>query len=75
MSIPNTIFIGDIHSCSLEFRKLLDILSPSAGDNLILLGDLLNKGPDPEPSGGISRKIQAEGGWNNNQATDVGEKL
>ena len=48
MSIPNTIFIGDIHSCSLEFRKLLDILSPSAGDNLILLGDLLNKGPDPE---------------------------
>ena len=48
MSITNTILIGDIHSCSLEFRMLLDLLSPSAGDNLILLGDLLNKGPDPE---------------------------
>ena len=48
MKIPNTILIGDIHSCSLEFRKLLDVLSPSIGDNLVLLGDLLNKGPDPE---------------------------
>ena len=48
MSISNTILIGDIHSCSSEFENLLNILSPSIGDNLILLGDLLNKGPDPE---------------------------
>ena len=48
MSTPNTILIGDIHSCSSEFGKLIEILSPSISDNLILLGDLLNKGPDPE---------------------------
>lgn len=48
MNTPNTILIGDIHSCSLEFRKLIDLLSPSVGDNLVLMGDLLNKGPDPE---------------------------
>lgn len=48
MSKPSTILIGDIHSCSLEFRKLLELLSPAADDQLILLGDLVNKGPDPE---------------------------
>jgi predicted phosphodiesterase len=48
MNKPRTILIGDIHSCSREFRELLELLSPTAADQLILLGDLLNKGPDPE---------------------------
>src|SRR5262245_29865861 len=43
-----TIFIGDIHGCSREFSALLDHVSPGRGDKLILLGDLVNKGPDPE---------------------------
>ena len=42
-----TIFIGDIHGCSREFSALLDHVSPGRGDRLILLGDLVNKGPDP----------------------------
>ena len=42
-----TIFIGDIHGCSREFSALLDHVSPGSGDRLILLGDLVNKGPDP----------------------------
>ena len=42
-----TIFIGDIHGCSREFSALLDYVSPGRGDRLILLGDLVNKGPDP----------------------------
>lgn len=42
-----TIFIGDIHGCSREFSALLDQVSPGRGDRLILLGDLVNKGPDP----------------------------
>jgi serine/threonine protein phosphatase 1 len=42
-----TIIIGDIHGCSREFSALLDHVSPGIDDKLILLGDLLNKGPDP----------------------------
>lgn len=43
----NTIFVGDIHSCSKEFTRLLEMISPSRNDRLILMGDLFNKGPDP----------------------------
>lgn len=42
-----TIFIGDVHGCSREFSALLDHVSPGVDDRLILLGDLVNKGPDP----------------------------
>ena len=42
-----TILIGDIHGCSREFSALLDHVSPRRDDKLILLGDLVNKGPDP----------------------------
>jgi serine/threonine protein phosphatase 1 len=42
-----TIIIGDIHGCSREFSALLDHVSPGSDDRLVLLGDLVNKGPDP----------------------------
>ncbi len=42
-----TIFIGDIHGCSREFSALLDHVSPGSDERLVLLGDLVNKGPDP----------------------------
>jgi serine/threonine protein phosphatase 1 len=42
-----TILIGDVHGCSREFSALLDHVSPGRDDTLILLGDLVNKGPDP----------------------------
>ena len=40
------IAIGDIHGCHAEFAELLDQLSPTSDDRLILLGDLVNRGPD-----------------------------
>ena len=39
------IAIGDIHGCHLEFAELLDRLALTAGDRLVLLGDLINRGP------------------------------
>jgi len=41
------IAIGDIHGCHLEFAELLSRLELAKEDRLILLGDLVNRGPDP----------------------------
>lgn len=42
-----TIFIGDIHGCLEEFDELLKVLSYNKDtDRLILLGDLIDRGPD-----------------------------
>jgi len=43
-----TIFIGDIHGCAHEFRLLLEKVAPNSDDRIVLMGDLVNKGPDPE---------------------------
>jgi predicted phosphodiesterase len=40
------IAIGDIHGCHQEFGDLLDRLALTREDRLILLGDLVNRGPD-----------------------------
>lgn len=40
------IAIGDIHGCADEFEALLAKLAPTSSDRIILLGDLINRGPD-----------------------------
>ena len=40
------IAVGDIHGCAAEFADLLDQLELQRHDRLILLGDLVNRGPD-----------------------------
>ncbi|CAM2790785.1 metallophosphoesterase [Rariglobus hedericola] len=40
------IAIGDIHGCHQEFAELLELLKPTKDDRLILVGDLVNRGPD-----------------------------
>ena len=40
------IAIGDIHGCHLEFAELLTQLALTRDDRLVLLGDLVNRGPD-----------------------------
>jgi serine/threonine protein phosphatase 1 len=46
MKDGRTIAVGDIHGCAREFEALLEKLSLSRHDRLILLGDLVNRGPD-----------------------------
>ena len=41
-----TIIIGDIHGCDHALHALLDKIQPSADDQLILLGDLFDRGPE-----------------------------
>ncbi len=40
------IAIGDIHGCHAEFAELLQRLELQPEDQLILVGDLVNRGPD-----------------------------
>lgn len=40
-----TIFIGDIHGCADELRDLLDHVKYQAGDSLVLVGDIVVRGP------------------------------
>jgi predicted phosphodiesterase len=40
------IAVGDIHGCHAEFAELLGQLELTGGDRLVLLGDLVNRGPD-----------------------------
>ena len=40
------IAVGDIHGCHAEFSELRGQLELKGGDRLVLLGDLVNRGPD-----------------------------
>jgi serine/threonine protein phosphatase 1 len=53
------IAIGDIHGCHLEFAELVARLSLKAGDRVILLGDLINRGPDSNKVLDLARAIGA----------------
>jgi len=41
-----TFVIGDVHGCVDELDLLLDRLAPTADDSVVLVGDLVNKGPE-----------------------------
>lgn len=40
------IAIGDIHGCSIAFETLLTEVRPTSSDQIILLGDIIDRGPD-----------------------------
>ena len=53
------IAVGDIHGCAAEFAELLDKLALQRGDRLILLGDLVNRGPDTRLVLDLARSTRA----------------
>lgn len=55
---PRTIIIGDVHGCLAEVEALLDRVAFTSGDQLIFVGDLVNKGPD---SSGVLRLVRELG--------------
>ncbi|MDB6126456.1 MAG: metallophosphoesterase [Verrucomicrobia bacterium] len=50
------IAIGDIHGCDREFEDLLEKLAPEKRDRIVLLGDLVNRGPDSARVVALARK-------------------
>ncbi|KAJ1807742.1 hypothetical protein LPJ75_004734 [Coemansia sp. RSA 2598] len=60
-TVKRMIFIGDIHGCSEEFNQLLQEVKYVPGeDQVVLVGDLVAKGPD---SIGVVRKAREIGAW------------
>jgi serine/threonine protein phosphatase 1 len=53
------IAIGDIHGCHLEFAELLARLALTRNDRLILVGDLINRGPDSNKVIDLAREAKA----------------
>lgn len=50
------IAVGDIHGCHKEFEDLLDKLDLRKDDRLVLLGDLISRGPDSGKVVELARK-------------------
>lgn len=44
--MPRTFAIGDIHGCDIAFESLLGLIQPRVDDTLIILGDVIDRGPD-----------------------------
>lgn len=53
------IAVGDIHGCHVEFAELLAQLNPTRDDRLVLLGDLVNRGPDSRKVLELARQFRA----------------
>jgi hypothetical protein len=44
--LMRTIVVGDVHGCAGELESLLDRVRFSSGDRLVMVGDLVARGPD-----------------------------
>lgn len=53
-----TLFIGDVHGCARELDALLEKCAWRPGDRVVLVGDLVAKGPD---SAGVVRRARELG--------------
>ncbi len=53
------IAIGDVHGCYWELHQLLEYLAPMSGDTLLMLGDLVNRGPDSRRVIELCRRYKA----------------
>lgn len=60
-SAARHIFIGDVHGCLDELEALLRTLRPSADDSVVLVGDLVAKGPDSQGVVALARERGALG--------------
>lgn len=57
--MPRTIVVGDVHGCVDELRALLREAAFAAGDRLVLVGDLVAKGPDSRAVVQLAREAGA----------------
>jgi hypothetical protein len=54
-----TIFVGDVHACRDELMALLDKVAFTESDQLVMVGDLVVRGPDPRGTLELVREVRA----------------
>jgi diadenosine tetraphosphatase ApaH/serine/threonine PP2A family protein phosphatase len=57
--LERTIVVGDVHGCIDELRDLLRTVGYGRGDRLVLVGDLVAKGPDSQGVVQLAREAGA----------------
>lgn len=57
--MSRTIIVGDVHGCRDELDSLLDYVGFNPSDSLVLVGDLVVRGPDPRGTIALCRKLGA----------------
>jgi hypothetical protein len=57
--MPRTVIVGDVHGCRAELEALLAAVGFGAGDRLVMVGDLIARGPDPTGTIDLLREIGA----------------
>jgi hypothetical protein len=57
-TVQRTLFIGDVHGCLQELEELLEACAYAGSDRVVLVGDLVAKGPD---SAGVVRLARERG--------------
>jgi hypothetical protein len=67
--VSSTIVIGDIHGCAAEFEALLRACEYSAGDRVVLVGDVVAKGPDSRGVLALARECGARSVLGNHDAS------
>lgn len=55
MHVPATLIVGDVHACAEELDELLD---QARDRSVVLVGDLVGKGPDPR---GVLELVRSRG--------------
>ena len=63
-----TILVGDVHGCAGELDRLLDRLAFADGDQLVLVGDLVARGPDSPGVIDVARRVGARAVMGNHEA-------
>jgi hypothetical protein len=66
--VSATIAIGDVHGCSDELAALIALCAPGRDDRIVLVGDLVAKGPDSRGVLAIVREHAARSVLGNHDA-------
>jgi hypothetical protein len=60
---PRTLIIGDVHACLRELEELVALFQFTPGDRVILVGDLVGKGPQGLATVRYVKRMSEEAGW------------
>ena len=74
--MPRTVIVGDVHGCAGELEALLEKVRFTKGtDRLVMVGDLVVRGPDPHGTLALVRRMGGRAVRGNHEAKLLGWRL